>query len=110
MIKESDDMSKKPYEIIANVDGTLTLHVGGVNKKFHDVKALESFAMHLCEQVQDRWVGVFRLQDTADGRLDLIFNDNGDTIHIKNYQQAEKFAYMIMDDIDIMQEKQQSDE
>lgn len=99
-------MSKKSFEITRNADKTLTLTVGGVSKTFHDVKALHSFAMQLCEQVQDRWVGMFRLQDTDDGHVDLIFNKGGEIIHIKNYEQAEKFAAMILADIDIIQEKQ----
>lgn len=90
---------KKPYEIIENVDGTLTLRVADISKSFRTAKALNSFAMQLYEQVQTRQTGMFRLQDAKDGRLNLIFNKGGETIHIKDYEQAEKFAAMILADL-----------
>jgi hypothetical protein len=40
---------KKPYEIIENVDGTLTLRVADISKTFRTAKALNSFAMQLYE-------------------------------------------------------------
>ena len=90
---------KKPYEIIENVDGTLTLRVADISKTFRTAKALNSFAQQLYTEAQNRWVGMFRLQDTDDGHVDLIFNKGGETIHIKNYEQAEKFAAMILADL-----------
>ena len=90
---------KKPYEIIENVDGTLTLRVADISKTFRTAKALNSFAMQLYEQVQARMTGIFRLQDAQDGRLNLIFNKGGEIIHIKNYEQAKKFAAMILADL-----------
>lgn len=99
-------MSKKSFEITRNADNTLTLTVGGVSKTFRNSISLASFAQQLYTEAQNRWVGMFRLQDTADGHVDLIFNKGGEIIHIKNYEQAEKFAAMILADIDIMQEKQ----
>ena len=92
-------MSKKSFEITRNADNTLTLTVGGVSKTFRNTMSLASFAQQLYTEAQNRWVGMFRLQDTADGHLDLIFNKGGETIHIKDYEQAEKFAAMILADL-----------
>ena len=96
---------KKPYEIIENVDGTLTLRVADINKTFRTVKTLQSFAMQLYQHVLDRQTGMFRLQDAQDGRLNLIFNKGGEVLSIKNYQQAEQFASMIVQETDLMQKK-----
>jgi len=96
---------KKPYEIIENVDGTLTLRVADISKTFSSVKALQSFAMQLYQYVLDRQTGMFRLQDAKDGRLNLIFNKGGEVLSIKNYQQAELFASMIVQETDLMQKK-----
>ena len=90
---------KKPYEIIENVDGTLTLRVADISKTFRNTMSLASFAQQLYTEAQNRWVGMFRLQDTTDGHVDLIFNKGGEIIHIKNYEQAEKFAAMILADL-----------
>ena len=92
-------MSKKSFEITRNADNTLTLTVGGVSKTFRNTMSLASFAQQLYTEAQNRRVGMFRLQDTADGHVDLIFNKGGETIHIKNYEQAEKFAAMILADL-----------
>ena len=92
-------MSKKSFEITRNADNTLTLTVGGVSKTFRNTMSLTSFAQQLYTEAQNRWVGMFRLQDTADGHLDLIFNKGGETIHLKDYEQAEKFATMILADL-----------
>ena len=96
---------KKPYEIIENVDGTLTLRVADISKTFRSVKTLQSFAMQMYAQVLDRQTGMFRLQDAKDGRLNLIFNKGGEVLSIKNYQQAELFASMIVQETDLMQKK-----
>ena len=96
----------KQYTIKRNSDNTLMLTVGDVSKTFRNTMSLASFAQQLYTEAQNRWVGMFRLQDTADGHVDLIFNKGGEIIHIKNYEQAEKFAAMILADIDIMQKKQ----
>jgi hypothetical protein len=92
-------MSKKSFEITKNADNTLTLTVGGVSKTFRNTMSLASFAQQLYTEAQNRWVGMFRLQDTDDGHVDLIFNKGGEIIHIKNYEQAEKFAAMILADL-----------
>lgn len=92
-------MSKKSFEITRNADNTLTLTVGGVSKTFRNTMSLAAFAQQLYTEAQNRWVGMFRLQDTADGHVDLIFNKGGETIHIKDYEQAEKFAAMILADL-----------
>lgn len=92
-------MSKKSFEITRNADNTLTLTVGGVSKTFRNTMSLASFAQQLYTEAQNRWVGMFRLQDTADGHVDLIFNKGGETIHVKDYEQTEKFAAMILADL-----------
>lgn len=92
-------MSKKSFEITRNADNTLTLTVGGVSKTFRNTMSLASFAQQLYTEAQNRWVGMFRLQDADDGHVDLIFNNGGEIIHIKNYEQAEKFAAMILADL-----------
>ena len=92
-------MSKKSFEITRNADNTLTLTVGGASKTFRNTMSLAAFAQQLYTEAQNRWVGMFRLQDTADGHVDLIFNKGGETIHIKDYEQAEKFAAMILADL-----------
>lgn len=92
-------MGKKSFEITRNADNTLTLTVGGVSKTFRNTMSLASFAQQLYTEAQNRWVGMFRLQDTDDDHVDLIFNNGGEIIHIKNYEQAEKFAAMILADL-----------
>lgn len=89
----------KQYTIKRNSDNTLTLTVGGVSKTFRNTMSLAAFAQQLYTEAQNRWVGMFRLQDTADGHVDLIFNKGSEIIHIKNYEQAEKFASMILADL-----------
>ena len=89
----------KQYTIKRNSDNTLTLAVGGVSKTFRNTMSLAAFAQQLYTEAQNRWVGMFRLQDTDDGHVDLIFNKGGEIIHIKNYEQAEKFAAMILADL-----------
>ena len=89
----------KQYTIKRNSDNTLMLNVGGVSKTFRNTMSLAAFAQQLYTEAQNRWVGMFRLQDTADGHVDLIFNKGGETIHIKNYEQVEKFAAMILADL-----------
>lgn len=89
----------KQYTIKRNSDNTLTLTVGGVSKTFRNTMSLAAFAQQLYTEAQNRWVGMFRLQDTADGHVDLIFNKGGETIRIKDYEQAEKFATMILADL-----------
>ena len=102
-------MSKKSFEITRNADNTLTLTVGGVSKTFRNTMSLAAFAQQLYTEAQNRWVGMFRLQDTADGHVDLIFNKGGETIHIKDYEQAEKFAAMILADLSEEKEKRSRD-
>ena len=90
----------KPYEIIENVDGTLTLRVGTVCKTFRNAITLQSFARELYERLSARRTGIFRLQDGEDGRLKIKFNKGGEVISVKNYDQAELFASMIMQETD----------
>ena len=100
-------MSKfKPYKITKHEDGTVTLQVKAVFKRFRDAKTLQSFAMQLYEQVRDRETGMFRLQDTEDGRLSIKFNKGGEVISARNYNDARLFASMIMEDANLIQSKQ----
>ena len=92
---------KKPFEITKNADGTLTLQVKGVLKRFHDAKVLQSFGMQLYEQVSDRQTGVFHLQDADNGWLQIKFN-TGEIISAKNYNDARLFASMIVEDTESM--------
>lgn len=91
----------KPYEITKNADGTVTLQVKGVFKRFRDAKALQSFGMQLYEQVSDRQTGVFHLQDADKGWLQIKFN-TGEIISAKNYNDARLFASMIVEDTESM--------
>ena len=91
--------NKEPYTITEHTDKTVTLTIGTISKTFRNRKALQRFAEQLHEQATTRWVGMFRLQDTDKGGVDLIFNKGGEIIHINNYEQAEKFAAMILADL-----------
>lgn len=91
----------RPYKITANTDGTLTLQVKAMFKRFRDAKALQSFGMQLYEQVSDRQTGVFHLQDADNGRLYIKFN-SGEMITAKNYNDARLFASMIVEDTESM--------
>ena len=42
---------------------------------------------------------MFHLQDTEDGRLQLIMHKSGNVINFKDYDQAAKFAEMLIRDL-----------
>ena len=94
-------MKNKPYEIEQHQDGRVTLHIGGVEIRFGRMSALRTFANDLKNELVLRQVGMFRLQDTQDGCLQLIMNKQDITINIKNYEQAHKLADMLLEDLEL---------
>jgi len=90
---------KKPYTINTMSDGLTSLTFAGLTELFKNRKSALSFAAQLAEQVSDRRTGMFHLQDTADGRLQLIMHKSGNVINFKDYDQATKFAEMLIDEL-----------
>jgi hypothetical protein len=90
---------KKPYTINTMSDGLTSLTFAGLTELFKNRKTVLSFAVQLAEQVSDRRTGMFHLQDTADGRLQLIMHKSGNVINFKDYDQATKFAEMLIDEL-----------
>ena len=90
---------KKPYTINTMSDGLTSLTFAGLTELFKNRKTVLSFAVQLAEQVSDRCTGMFHLQDTADGRLQLIMHKSGNVINFKDYDQATKFAEMLIDEL-----------
>lgn len=90
---------KQPYSIKVAPDGTATLIIGDVVKQFRNKKALEAFAQELYDQCSKRFVGMFRLQDTEDGHLSLIFNRGGNVIRMRDCLQGERFAESIINEL-----------
>ena len=90
---------KKPYTINTISDGLTSLTFAGLTELFKNRKTALSFAAQLAEQVSDRRTGMFHLQDTADGRLQLIMHKSGNVINFKDYDQATKFAEMLIQEL-----------
>jgi len=90
---------KKPYTIDTLSDGITSLTFAGMAELFKNRKTALSFAAQLAEQVSDRRTGMFHLQDTEDGRLQLIMHKSGNVINFKDYDQAAKFAEMLIHDL-----------
>ena len=90
---------KKPYTINTMSDGLTSLTFAGLTELFKNRKTVLSFAVQLAEQVSDRRTGMFHLQDTADGRIQLIMHKSGNVINFKDYDQATKFAEMLIDEL-----------
>ena len=88
--------NKEPYTITEHTDKTVTLTIGTISKTFRNRKALQRFAEQLHEQATTRWVGMFRLQDTDKGGVDLIFNKGGEVLHAKDYGDMTKLAMGII--------------
>ena len=86
---------KKPYTINTMSDGITSLTFAGLTEMFKNRKTALSFALQLDEQVSDRRTGMFHLQDTEDGRLQLIMHKSGNIINFKDYDQASKLADML---------------
>lgn len=90
---------KKPYTINTLSDGITSLTFAGLTELFKNRKTALSLAVQLAEQVNDRRTGMFHLQDTEDGRLQLIMHKSGNVINFKDYDQAAKFAEMLIHDL-----------
>lgn len=73
--------------------------MAGLTELFKNRKTALSFAIQLAEQVSDRRAGMFHLQDEPDGQLSLIMHKTSHVIHFKNYDQAEKFAEMLVSEL-----------
>lgn len=89
----------KPYTINTMLDGITSLTFAGLTELFKNRKTALSFASQLAEQVSDRRIGMFHLQDAEDGRLKLIMHKSGNIINFKDYDQAAKFAEMLIHDL-----------
>lgn len=79
-------------------DGITSLTIAGTTELFKTREAALHFALELSEQLSDRRVGKFRLQDTDGGKLQMIMNKSGNVINFKDYDQAEKLAEMLIKD------------
>jgi len=90
---------KKPYTINTMSDGITSLTFAGLTEMFKNRKTALSFALDLDAQVSDRRTGMFHLQDTEDGKLQLIMHKSGNIINFKDYDQATKFAEMLVQDL-----------
>ena len=90
---------KKPYTISKADDGTVSITMAGLTEQFKGRDVAVSFANDLAYQVSMRRTGVFHLQDTPDGKLQLIMHKTGNIITFKNYDQASKLADMILKDL-----------
>lgn len=90
---------KKPYTINTLSDGITSLTFAGLTELFKNRKTALSFAAQLAEQVSDRRTGMFHLQDTEDGRLQLIMHKSGNVINFKDYDQAAEFAEKLIHDL-----------
>ena len=90
---------KKPYTINTMSDGITSLTIAGMTELFKTRKAALHFALELGEQLSDRRVGMFRLHDTDHCKLQMIMNKTGNVITFKNYDQAENFAEMLINDL-----------
>lgn len=90
---------KKPYTINTLSDGITSLTFAGLTELFKNRKTALSFAVQLAEQVSDRRTGMFHLQDTEDGRFQLIMHKSGNVISFQDYDQAVKFAEMLIHDL-----------
>ena len=99
MVNNNIMAEKKPYTINTMSDGITSLTFAGLTELFKNRKTALSFAAQLAEQVRDRRTGMFHLQDTADGRLQLIMHKSGNVINFKDYDQSAKFAEMLIDEL-----------
>lgn len=93
-------MKRKGYRIERNTDKTITLCVGNMSVTFQNDKTLASFARQLHEQMHDRYVGMFKLQDADYGRVNCIFNKGDKVISFKDYETGLKFSMAVLEDIE----------
>ena len=90
---------KKPYTISTTQDGLTSITMAGLTELFKTRDVAVSFANDLAYQVSMRRTGVFHLQDTPDGKLQMIMHKTGNVITFKDYDQAAKFADKLLKDL-----------
>ena len=89
---------KKAFTITENENKTVTFDVSGIKRTFADRSTLENFAVRMYERAQDQRYGMYRLVETPDGKVDIVFS-NGDILHAKCYEDIMKLAEMIIADL-----------
>lgn len=89
---------KKPFTITENENKTVTFDVSGIKRTFANRSTLEDFAVRMYERAQDQRYGKYRLVETPDGKVDIVFS-NGDILHAKSYEDIMKLAEMIIADL-----------
>lgn len=90
---------KKPYIINMSADGTISLTIAGLTERFKNKETFVSFALQFCRQVSNRRTGIFHLQDSPEGKLQMVMHKTGNVITFKNYDQAAKLAEMLTEDL-----------
>ena len=96
----NDNMAKKePYTISKSFNGTILLNVAGLTEVFKAKDTVESFALDLANAISERRNGMFHLQDTSDGKLQMIMQKTGNIITFKDYDQASMFADKLFIDL-----------
>ena len=90
---------KKPYTITENEDKTVTLQIGGISKQFRDRRALFIFAGRLYAMTECQMVGMFRLVEKEEGKVDVVFNKGGEILHAKSYNDLLKLSMCIAEDM-----------
>jgi len=89
---------KKPFTITENENKTVTFEVSGIKRTFANRSTLEDFAVRMYERAQEQRYGMYRLVETPDGKVDIVFS-NGDILHAKSYEDIMKLAEMIIIDL-----------
>ena len=90
---------KKPYTISETSDGLTSITMAGLTELFKTRGTALSFAVALADRVSDRRTGIFHLQDTPDGKLQMIMHKTGNVITFKDYDQAAKLADMLVKEL-----------
>lgn len=90
---------RKPYTITTSHDGTTSLTMAGMTETFKTRQTALSFALALVDRIDDRKIGIFHLQDTPDGKLQMIMHKTGNIITFKDWTQAAKFADMLASEL-----------
>ena len=91
--------TKKPYTISTASDGITSITMAGLTELFKTRQTALSFALALADRVSDRRTGIFHLQDTPDGKLQMIMHKTGNVITFKDYDQASMFAEKLFMDL-----------
>ena len=93
------ELTKKPYTISTASDGITSITMAGLTELFKTRQTALSFALALADRVSDRRTGIFHLQDTPDGKLQMIMHKTGNVITFKDYDQAAKLADMLVKEL-----------